>query len=183
MAVFALAGAGLTALGFGIGGDAWGWLVLAAFAVTLAAGLAAAFGVRRFVAALLLNLWFIVTLGIASSYHQHAHITSYTWAQVLAWAGGAALWIAVTFIAWLIRGRADRPQPVAAVSTSPDPGRAAAVRARASSPSSRGRCSPRPRSRRVASTSRSTSAQLSMSGAAARGRTSLDPGAVPSCHT
>src|SRR5215469_13359496 len=38
IAGFALTGAGLTALGFGIGGDAWGWLVLAAFAVTLAAG-------------------------------------------------------------------------------------------------------------------------------------------------
>jgi hypothetical protein len=35
--VFAVTGAGVTALGFGIGGDAWGWLVLAAFAVTLAA--------------------------------------------------------------------------------------------------------------------------------------------------
>jgi Fusaric acid resistance protein-like len=33
--------------------------------------------------------------------------------QVLAWAGGSALWIAVTFIGWLIRGREDRPQPVA----------------------------------------------------------------------
>jgi Fusaric acid resistance protein-like len=113
VAAFALIGAGVTALGFGIGGDAWGWLVLAASAVTLAAGLAVAFGVRRFVTALLLNLWFIVTLGIASSYHHHARITSYTWAQVLAWAGGAALWIAVTFIGWLVRGRADRPQPVA----------------------------------------------------------------------
>jgi hypothetical protein len=113
IAVFALAGAGVTALGFGVGGDAWGWLVLAAFALTLAAGLAAAFGVRRFVTALLLNLWFIVVLGLASSFHHHAHITSYTWAQVLAWAGGAALWITVTFIGWLIRGREDRPQPVA----------------------------------------------------------------------
>jgi len=113
IAVFALIGAGLTALGFGIGGDAWGWLVLAAFAVTLVAGLAVAFGVRRFVEALLLNIWFIVTLGLASSFHHHAHITSYTWAQVLAWAGGAALWIAVTFIGWLIRGRKDRPQLVA----------------------------------------------------------------------
>ena len=110
--VFALIGAGVTALGFGIGGDAWGWLVLAAFAVTLVAGLAVAFGVRRFVDALLLNLWFIVTLGVASSFH-HANITSYTWAQVLAWAGGSALWIAVTFLWWLIRKREDRPQPVA----------------------------------------------------------------------
>jgi len=113
IAVFALAGAGLTGLGFGIGGDAWGWLALAAFAVTLAAGLTAAFGVRRFVTALLLNLWFIVTLGVSFSFHHHAHITSYTWAQVAAWAGGSALWIAVTFIGWLARGRMGRPQPVA----------------------------------------------------------------------
>jgi len=111
--VFALIGAGLTALGFGIGGDAWGWLVFAAFAVTLLAGLAAMFGVHRFVAAYILNIWFIITLGYAYSFHHHAHITSYTWAQVLAWAGGSALWIAVTFVAWLIRGRKDRPQPIA----------------------------------------------------------------------
>jgi hypothetical protein len=65
------------------------------------------------VAAYLLNVWLIIALGVASSFHHHAHITSYTWAQVLAWAGGAALWIAVTFFAWLIRGREDRPQPVA----------------------------------------------------------------------
>jgi hypothetical protein len=105
VAVFGLIGAALTALGFGIGGDAWGWLVLAAFAVTLAAGLAVMFGVHRFVAALLLNLWFIIALAVAFSLHHHARITSYTWAQTLAWAGGTALWIAVTFIAWLIRGR------------------------------------------------------------------------------
>jgi hypothetical protein len=115
VAGFALIGAGLTALGFGIGGDAWGWLVLAAFAVTLAAGLAVTFGVHRFVAALLLNIWFIVTLGVAFSLHHQTRITSYTWAQVLAWAGGAALWIAVTFIEWLVRGRMDRPQPVAEI--------------------------------------------------------------------
>src|SRR5690349_1351597 len=113
IAAFALIGAALTALGFGIGGDAWGWLVLAAAAVTLVAGLAVAFGVHRFVAAYLLNIWFIVALALASGFHHAAHITSYTWAQVLAWSGGAALWIAVTFIAWLIRGRQDRPQPVA----------------------------------------------------------------------
>jgi hypothetical protein len=113
IAGFGLIGAGLTALAFGIGGDAWGWLVLAAFAVTLAAGLAVMFGVRRFVSAFLLNIWFIVALGTASSFHHHAHITSYTWAQVVAWAGGSALWIVVTFIEWLIRGLRDRPQPVA----------------------------------------------------------------------
>ncbi|TFI30926.1 FUSC family protein [Streptomyces sp. 4R-3d] len=113
IAVFAVTGAGLTALGFGIGGDAWGWMVLAAFAVTLAAGLAVAFGARGFLTAVLLNVWFIIVLGYAFSLHHHARITSYTWAQVLAWTGGAALWIAITFIVWLIRGREDRPQPVA----------------------------------------------------------------------
>jgi fusaric acid resistance family protein len=113
IAVFALVGAAVTALGFGIGGETWGWLVLAAFALTLMAGLTVMFGVHRFVAALLLNLWFIVALGVASSFHHHAHITSYTWAQVLAWVGGSALWIAVSFIAWLVRGREARPQPVA----------------------------------------------------------------------
>jgi hypothetical protein len=115
VAVFALIGAALTALAFGIGGDAWGWLVLAAFAVTLVAGLAAAFGVHRFVAALLLNIWFIIALGLAFSFHHHAHVTSYTWAQVLAWTGASALWIAATFIVWLARGRRDRPQVIAEI--------------------------------------------------------------------
>jgi hypothetical protein len=42
---FALIGAAVTALGFGIAGSSWGWLVLAAFAVTLLAGLAVTLGV------------------------------------------------------------------------------------------------------------------------------------------
>ena len=115
VAVFGLIGAGLTALGFGIGGDAWGWLVLAAFAVTLVSGLAVMFGVHSFVTAYLLDVWFIVVLGLAFGLHHQARITSYTWAQVLAWAGGSALWIAVTFIAWLVRGRQDRPEPFAEI--------------------------------------------------------------------
>jgi hypothetical protein len=56
VAGFALFGALVTALAFAIGGLGWGWLVLAAFAVTLIAGLAVKFGLHRFVAALLLNL-------------------------------------------------------------------------------------------------------------------------------
>jgi hypothetical protein len=114
LAVFAAVGAGLTALGFGIGGDAWGWLVLAASAVTLVAGLAVVFGVRRFVAAMLHNIWFIIALAVAFSFHHSSHhITQYTWAQTLAWTGGAALWIVVSFFAWLISGRKDQPQPIA----------------------------------------------------------------------
>jgi len=113
IAGFGLIGAGVTALGFGIGADAWGWLVLAIGAVTLVAGLTVMLGVHRFVAALLLNLWFIIAVAVAVSLHAHPHITSYTWAQTAAWAGGSALWIAVTFVEWLIRGRTDRPQPMA----------------------------------------------------------------------
>lgn len=75
------------------------------------AGLAVMFGVHRFVTAYLLNAWFIIALSLASSFHHQAHITSHTWAQVLAWLGGAALWIALSFGAWLIRGRHDQPQP------------------------------------------------------------------------
>lgn len=96
---------------FGIGGQAWGWLALVTFAVTLVAGLGAAFGVRRFVVAMLLNVWFILTVAVSFGLHHHVRITSYIWAQVLAWVGGTALWIAMTFLAWLIGGRRDRPQP------------------------------------------------------------------------
>ena len=61
-------GAVLTALGFGIGGQAWGFAVLAAFVVTLLGGLAATFGLHRLVVAMLLNVWFIVALGLPASY-------------------------------------------------------------------------------------------------------------------
>ena len=71
LAVFGVAGTLLTALGFGIGGDAWGWVVLAAALVTLLGGLTVRFGLHRFIAALLLNIWFVIALsfrpGTASS--------------------------------------------------------------------------------------------------------------------
>ena len=108
-AVFGLLGVGLTALGSAIGADAWAWPVLAAFAVTLVAGLAVMFGVHRLAAGLLLNVWFIIALALASGLHQQSFVTVYTWAQTAAWAGGAALWIVVTFLGWLVRGRPDRP--------------------------------------------------------------------------
>ena len=112
IAMFGLAGAAMTAFGFGIATSAWGWLVLAAFVVTLLAGLALALGTHRFVAATLLNVWFFVAL-VQGSNHHDAHVSSHTWGQVLAWAGGTALWIALTFVGWLMQGRADRPQPIA----------------------------------------------------------------------
>jgi hypothetical protein len=113
VAMFGAVGSGLTALAFGIGGDNWGWLVLAAFMVTLLASLAVMFGVHRFVGAVLLNVWFVIALALAVNFHKHAHVTSYTWAQLLSWLGGSALWVALTFVAWLLRGRADQPQPIA----------------------------------------------------------------------
>jgi uncharacterized membrane protein YccC len=112
VAIFGAFGAALTALGFGIAGDAWGWLTLAAFAVTLLAGLGVMFGVHRFIAALLLNIWFIVALALGFTLNE-THHPSHAWAQALAWAGGSALWIAVTFDMWLIRGRRDAPAVVA----------------------------------------------------------------------
>jgi uncharacterized membrane protein YccC len=112
IAVFGLAGAAMTALGFGIATSAWGWLVLAAFVVTLLAGLAVAYGVHRFVAAMLLNVWFFVALVLGSNHHE-ANVSSHVWGQVLAWAGGTALWIALTFVAWLVQGQRDLPQLMA----------------------------------------------------------------------
>jgi len=112
IAAFGLSGAAMTALGFGIATSGWGWLVLAAFVVTLLAGLTLAFGSHRFIAAMLLNVWFFVALVLGSNQGQ-AHVVSHTWGQVLAWIGGTALWIALTFAAWLIQGRKDRPQPIA----------------------------------------------------------------------
>jgi hypothetical protein len=111
IAIHALIGALVTALGFAIATLDWGWVVLAAFVVTFAAGLAVKFGLHRFAGAMLLNLWFLVTLALATSL-SGAHQSSHTWGQVLAWVGGSALWIAVTFIGWLARGRKDRPPTV-----------------------------------------------------------------------
>jgi hypothetical protein len=111
LGVFAVAGAGVTAVGFSLGGTAWGWLVLVSFAVTFVAGLAAALGAHPFVGALFLNLWFIIALAFAVGLHQHPRVTSHLWAQVVAWVAGSAFWILVTFVVWLSRGRRDMPQP------------------------------------------------------------------------
>jgi hypothetical protein len=112
LAVFGLAGAAVTAFGFGIATSGWGWLVFAVFAVTLVSGLTLKFGLHRYIGVELLNIWFVIALVLGSDLHD-AHVTSHTWAQTLAWAGGTALWIALMSIEWLIRGRKDRPPPIA----------------------------------------------------------------------
>jgi uncharacterized membrane protein YccC len=68
--------------------------------------------VHRFVAGLLLNIWFIIAIAVAAGYH-NAHVTSNTWTQVGAWAAGVALWVALMFLGWLIRGRRDAPPFIA----------------------------------------------------------------------
>jgi uncharacterized membrane protein YccC len=52
----------------------------------------------------LLNVWFLVALGLPASYDL-SHVTTHAWSQALAWLIGSALWIAFTLIAWLGRGR------------------------------------------------------------------------------
>ena len=122
MAVMAVAGALLTALAFGIGGGAWGFVVLAAFIATLLGGLAVKYGLHRFVAAYLLNIWFIVALGLPTliafglpGSFRSGLIHYEPWKQALAWLVGSALGIAYTFIMWLARGRVTQSQPVAEI--------------------------------------------------------------------
>ena len=122
MAAMAGAGALLTALGFGIGGGPWGFVVLAAFLATFMAGLAVKYGLHRFVAAYLLNIWFIIVLGLPTllsfglpgAFHSGL-IHTEPWKQALAWLTGSALWVAYTFIMWLARGRVSAPQPAAEI--------------------------------------------------------------------
>jgi Fusaric acid resistance protein-like len=109
-------------LGFGIGPDPWGWVVLAAFVTTLLGGLAVKYGLHRFVAAYLLNAWFIIALGLptllAFDYPRLYHsglIHVEPWEQALAWLIGSALWIVYTLIVWLAQGRVTEPQPVAEI--------------------------------------------------------------------
>ena len=123
LALFAVTGALLTALGFGLGGAAWGWVVLALFVITLVAELAVKYGLHRFVAALLLNIWFVIALSVQAGYRlDHTHTSA--WAQALAWLIGSALVFAYVTVLWLARGRTAQPQPVADVipgSTEPVP--------------------------------------------------------------
>jgi hypothetical protein len=112
LALNAVAGALLTVLGFAIGDGAWGIVVLAAFVITLAAGLMVKYGLHGFTAAYLLNSWFLVAIALPPGYHlSHGHTSA--WAQGLAWLIGSALTIAWTAIVWLARGRTAQAQPAA----------------------------------------------------------------------
>ena len=108
MAAIGVGGALLTGLGFAVGSRPWGLVVLASLVVTLAAGLTVKFGGHRFFAGVLLNVWFIVALGLPTLYHLN-RVTVHAWSQALAWLIASAAWIALTSGLWLIRGRGPQP--------------------------------------------------------------------------
>ena len=110
MSAFAVLGALVTAFGFYVGDKAWGFVVLAVFAVTLACGLAVKLGVHRFAAGLLLNVWFLVVLSLAT--HDTGHLKISAWDQALAWLIGAAAWIALMVLVWVASRGRWRPAPV-----------------------------------------------------------------------
>ena len=80
MGIFAVLGALLTLLGFGVGGGGWGVVVLAAFLVTLLCGLAVKYGVHRFVAGILLNSWFIIAIVLPVEYKLD-RISTHAWSR------------------------------------------------------------------------------------------------------
>jgi hypothetical protein len=84
MTAVAIAGTRLTALGFAIGSAAWGLAVAATFVITVLAGLTVQYGLHRFAAAYLLNLWLIIATALPAAYHLD-HIHTSAWPQALAW--------------------------------------------------------------------------------------------------
>ena len=104
MAWVALVGTSLTALGFVVGGGPWGWVVLTGFVVTLVSGLALKYGVHRYTSAMLLNSWYLVVIAVPAGEHLHASTSDWS-GQALAWLIGSAIWIALTYLGWLVRGR------------------------------------------------------------------------------
>jgi hypothetical protein len=95
----------LTALGFGIGGGAWGWVVLATFVITAASGLTISIDLLALVGGVLLNVWFLVTLSSAAGIP--SRFDPQPWNQMLAWLIGSAVAIALMSIS-LIRGRSHQ---------------------------------------------------------------------------
>ena len=122
MVLYGVIGALLTALGFSIGGGAWGFVVLAAFLVTLLGGLAVKYGLHRFVGGALLNAWFLIAVAMPAAYKLDG-TQIVAWKQALSWLLASAIWIILTGILWLLRARKERPQWIAEI-----PGSTAAVK-------------------------------------------------------
>jgi hypothetical protein len=105
-AVVGLIGAPLTAAGYALGGEAWGFVVLAVFALTVLSGLLVNVDVHALVAGSLLNVWFLITLSAAAG--QPARVSTHPWNQALAWLIGAAAAIALITALWLVRDESRR---------------------------------------------------------------------------
>jgi hypothetical protein len=104
--VVGLAGALLTALGFAIGGGAWGWVVLAVFVITVLSGLVVNVDVHalgRGDLAQCLVPDHVVRRGRAARWDQY-----HPWNQALAWLIGAAIAIALITVLWLLRDESRR---------------------------------------------------------------------------
>lgn len=41
-----------------------------------------------------------------------ARVSAHPWQQALAWLIGSAIWIAFTFLLWLVQGRSSQPSPL-----------------------------------------------------------------------
>jgi hypothetical protein len=110
MAAVGIVGALITALGFGLGGDAWGYVVLAVFVVTALTGLLINFDLHALVSGVLLNVWLVVTLSVAVGLPPR--VTTHPWNQALAWLIGSGIAIVLVSIMWLLRGRGRQPSPL-----------------------------------------------------------------------
>ena len=110
MAAVGAVGALVTALGFGIGGGAWGWVVLATFVITAASGLLINIDLLTLLAGILLNVWFLVTLSIAVGLP--SRVDPQPWNQALAWLIGSAFAVALMSISWVTRGRSHQTSHV-----------------------------------------------------------------------
>ena len=110
MGEFAVIGALVTLLAFGVGGGGWGLVVLAAFVVTLGSGLAVKYGFHRFAAGTLLNTWFLIAITLPVEYKLD-RVSTHAWSQALAWLAGCALWIASAGVLWVAHGRKPRAAP------------------------------------------------------------------------
>jgi uncharacterized membrane protein YccC len=104
MAAVGILGGVATTLGFVLGGGPWGLVVAVSFVLVLLAGLSLKLGKHGFVSGRLLVAWFLVAISESAGAHSHPASSGW-WQQSLAWWSGAFIWIALTAIFWLARGR------------------------------------------------------------------------------
>lgn len=110
MAAIGVTGALITALGFGIGNDPWGYVVLVVFAITAASGILVNIDLQALVAGIFLNVWLLITLSVAVAIP--AKFSAHPSNQALAWLIGAAMALALMTLSWLLRGRTPQPSPL-----------------------------------------------------------------------